>query len=427
MGIFGKAVWMFINLILPKPIRQPILNRIERTKRALTSTPELRLLWKIVLFPIRLILSLLGALVKTFLLWVMPTKMYNDNIFLLKQFYMDVASKHMDISLAWKRMQLTHELFTKGAEKRMSYGKRNPDKTFYIIRPYYFLEPNELIYRNVANLLTQYYYALQKLSYALENGWIPVVDWENYGMMPHSEEYPVNGTMNAWEYYWQQPSEYPLEEVYQSKNVILSTRNIGQYGYIPNCAMKPPFEEYAEKIVEQCPKYASRIHFCKNTERYIEAAYKNLFPEGKRILGVLLRGSSYGVHSTQNGSHPVQVGIKELIRTSRKYIEEWKMDYIFFVNEMQEMVDIMQETFGPQLIVLPRMRDHMERPADGIVKNPMYLPGNRYQTNLDYVTEIALLSRCTSLLACMSSGTRTALIWNDGNYENTKIFEKGLW
>ena len=64
---------------------------------------------------------------------------------------------------------------------------------------------------------------------------------------------------------------------------------------------------------------------------------------------------------------------------------------------------------------------------DGITKNPMYYDGNRYQTNLDYVTEIALLSRCDTLIGSMSSGMRTALIWNAQKYEHTYVFDKGLW
>ncbi|MCM0707753.1 hypothetical protein NBH08_22965 [Faecalicatena sp. BF-R-105] len=427
MGILGKFISVLLHIILPPRIREAVLNRIERTKTVLTSNLELRIFWRILFFPIVLPLSLLMAAMKTLMIWVFPSKVYNDLRYICYQIYTDVSSRNTGIRLAWKRACLCYELFTKGAEKHMSYGEKNPEITFYVIRPYYFLEPNEFIYRNVANLLTQYYYCLQKLSYAVENGWVPVVDWQNYGMMPHSEEFPVNGTSNAWEYYWQQPSSYSLEEVYQSKNVILSTRNIGQFGYIPNCAMAPPFMQYATGLVQKCPQYASLFPFNQPTLQYIEDAHRRLFPEGKRVLGVVVRGASYGRSGTPYGSHPVQVGMKELIRTVKNYCGQWEMDYVFFVNEMQELVETMQDAFQDRLIVLPRMRDHIDRPADGITKNPMYYPGNRYQTNLDYITEIALLSKCTSLIGSMSSGMRSALIWNAGDYENVLIFEKGLW
>ena len=91
------------------------------------------------------------------------------------------------------------------------------------------------------------------------------------------------------------------------------------------------------------------------------------------------------------------------------------------------VVDAMKEAFGDYLIVLPRLRDHLTRPADGVTQNPMYAPGQRYQTNLDYLTEVALLSKCDSLVGSMSSGMRTAIIWNAEHYEHVVVFEKGLW
>lgn len=423
----SKLQIILIRVIFPTNIANGILNRVERTKNAMTSTKELKIFFKILFLPLELLTALIVAIIKTIAIWTIPTTIYNNIKFVFNQFYNDVNIKKIGIPLAWKRVKLCWELFTKGAEKRVSYGDKNPDITFYVIRPYYFLEPNELIYRNVANLLTQYYYTLQKLSYAAENKWTPIIDWKNYGIMPHAELYPINGTTNSWEYYWSQPSEYTLEEIYQSKNVILSTRNIGQYGYIPDCAMQPPFSKYAANLAEKCPQYAQLIPLNEITQQYVNNAYQNLFPVGERVLGVIVRGASYGRVGTPNNSHPKQASMKELINSVKMRCEEWKMEYIFFVNEMQELVDIMKDEFGDKLIVLPRQRDHLDRPTDGITQNPLYADGCRYQTNLDYVTEIALLAKCTALIGSMSSGARTALIWNDNNYENVYMFEKGLW
>lgn len=423
----SKLLTILVRIILPARIANAILNRVERTKRVMTSTKELRIFFKILFLPLEILAALIVAVFKTIAIWLIPTTVYGNLKFVFNQFYNDVNVKKIGVGLAWKRVKLCWELFTKGAEKKVSYGDKNPDLTFYVIRPYYFLEPNEFIYRNVANLLTQYYYALQKLSYAVENKWIPVIDWQNYGMMPHAENYAVNGTTNSWEYYWSQPSEYSLEEVYQSKNVILSTRNIGQYGYIPNCAMQPPFSKYATNLADKCPQYAQLIPLNEITQQYVNEAYKKLFPEEKRVLGVVVRGASYGRVGTPNHSHPKQASMNELINSVKRYCEEWNMEYVFFVNEMEELVDVMKNEFGDKLIVLPRQRDHLDRPADGITENPLYADGCRYQTNLDYVTEVALLSKCNALLGSMSSGARTALIWNDNNYEHVYMVEKGLW
>ena len=106
----------------------------------------------------------------------------------------------------------------------------------------------------------------------LDNKWIPVVDWENY-RLPHSEDVPVNGTCNAWEYYWKQPSLYTLEEVYRSKHVILSNMNIPS-GYLPH--LRTPengLEAYAKRIVKLGTRYAKMISFNDYVQGYIEFVF----------------------------------------------------------------------------------------------------------------------------------------------------------
>lgn len=426
----GKLLAIFVRIILPDRVASAILNRIERTKRALTSTKEMRIFLKIVFLPVELLISFFIAIIKIVAIWTMPTDIYNNLKFVFNQFYDDLNVKKIGFGLAWKRVKLCWELFTKGKERKVSFGEKNPDKVFYVIRPYYFLERNELI-SNVSNLLVHYYRNLQHLSWAIEHGWIPVVDWENYGPFPHGEDYPINGTLNKWEYYWNQPSNYSLEEVYQSKNVILSVQNTRDTEYMPSAFFKNPLQKQAEDYVRRCPKYDQLITLNNYTSEYVNEKQLMLFPDEARILGVSIRGTSYGVESshTETSGHPIQPSVGKLIESIKIAMDEWNMDYIFIACELDTVINHIKETFGEKVLVLPRLR-YSTSPKRGDVEkglDPLYLPGRKYQTNLDYVTEMVLLSRCNSLLAAMSSGVRCALIWNKNQYENIKIFENGLW
>ena len=68
------------------------------------------------------------------------------------------------------------------------------------------------------------------MEYADTKGWIPVVDLMNYENM-YTTKKPIHGTMNVWEHYFLQPEtdgkRYTLEEVYSSKNVVLSDGTTG--------------------------------------------------------------------------------------------------------------------------------------------------------------------------------------------------------
>lgn len=433
MNIIEKIIMITICAILPRNIRLAFNNRIKRTHLVFTNTFELKMFWKIVnilLMPIKIIVALIVAFFKTIFIWILPTKTYNDFKYLLNQIYSDLIQKNMKFGLAYKRLCLCYELFTKGAEKKVCYGSKNPDLTFYVLRPYYYLERNELV-MNVSNLLFHYYRNLQHLAYAVENGWIPVVDWENYGPFAYQEDYPINGTKNCWEYYWKQPSNYTLKEVYESKNVILSVQNTRDNQYVPSCFFRTPLQKQAEDYARRCPKYDQLIKLNEETQKYVSEKQKLLFPENSRILGVSIRGTSYGnsASSTNVNGHPIQPDLIKLLKNVDNLMEDWEMDYVFITCELDSVIEAFKNKFGSKTIYLKRLRYKIAPQRGDVEKglDPLYVPGQKYQTNLDYLTEMVLLAHCTSIAAAMSSGVRAAIIWNNKQYENIKIFENGLW
>jgi hypothetical protein len=96
--------------------------------------------------------------------------------------------------------------------RKRHYGKLYPEKTFYVIRR---PEPG-------AGLFSNFHWALGHIIYAQKEKYIPIVDMKNYKTY-YNEIESINGSKNAWEYYFEQPSSYTLEQVYKSKNVILGT------------------------------------------------------------------------------------------------------------------------------------------------------------------------------------------------------------
>ena len=79
-------------------------------------------------------------------------------------------------------------------EQKKSFGNKNPDKPFFVIR----------LYPPAAGFLADYNYVLGYMKYAYDNGWIPVVDMQNYQTL-YNEDHPIHGTTNVWEYFFEQP------------------------------------------------------------------------------------------------------------------------------------------------------------------------------------------------------------------------------
>lgn len=412
-----KLIKILLSIVLPIWGYEAFINRWNKTQEIMTSNWSLKIFWRVLFFPIILFFSLVIALIKTILLWSIGPHYYNSMKYGFSMFFKDMTSRteRKSFFVAVKRLKLFYELITKGKERRISCGNENSDKIFYVIRPYYFLEKNEL---NLlpSHLMYNYYRNLHFIAYALNKGWIPIVDWEHYGLLPHQENYPINGTTNGWEYYWNQLSEYTLDEVYRSKNVILSTRNTIDTPFMPPCKYPKPYQKNAEMCAEKCPRYDKLISFNEFTSQYIKNKKEEIFPKNSRILGVSVRGTNYGMHLRPG--HPEQPQMSELINYIHKFMRAWNMEYVFIACEAQRVIDAVQEEFGEKTLVLQRMR-YLKEPE--VNDTPLYVPGQRYQTNLDYVTEMALLSKCTALLASYSGGVRVAIIWNRNQYEHLKI------
>lgn len=303
-------------------------------------------------------------------------------------------------------------------EKRISFGSLNTDKTFYVIRS--IDDKNRFYIGPINNLLANYFYVLSHLAYAQKNGWIPVIDMLNYPVY-NSLPYPVNGTMNAWEYFWQQPSSYTLDEVYQSKNVILSKQNwFSQYdmGYEPS--------HYEEKeIIKKFFQLAAIVPLNSKVENIINQKSKEILKNKKNILGIAFRfGGHSKKHFAKATGHPVQPDIEEITKLAKIYLDKWGMQYIFLTSDTEEAVQAFKKIFKSKLIVLKRKR-FSELLKKGEINN-LYSQENLYQTSLNYLTEMILLSRCDCLIGSINSGLRYAVIQNNCKYKNVKILNYGL-
>lgn len=124
----------------------------------------------------------------------------------------------MDLILKLKRFVRSNKLTRKFADKlylRLTGQLKeerhlgNGGAVYYIIRP-----PKCKI-----GLMGLYIDTIEEIEYALTRGYRPVVDYLNYQTVYSGESFQDNA--NVWEWYFEQPFGYSLDEAYNS-NYILS-------------------------------------------------------------------------------------------------------------------------------------------------------------------------------------------------------------
>lgn len=166
----------------------------------------------------------------------------------------------------------------------------DPNKpTYYIIRRRW----------DTTGLMGRYGIFAGHIRYALTNGWLPIVDMQNY---PNPYLPPEKlGKENSWEYYFEQPLRIGLKDAYAGENIVLSKAE--EIWPAPNTGLL--FYENRDNSLTEW-RMLRKLGLLKVKPALIteiSAVRQKLFAPNDRVLGVLLRGTDY-VAKRPSG-HPI--------------------------------------------------------------------------------------------------------------------------
>lgn len=270
-------------------------------------------------------------------------------------------------------------------DRNECWGNQNPDKTFYIIR----LWP-------VHSMLQMARTGIHLSAYARSKGYIPVIDGLTIPTILHEEN--EIGKINIWEKFFEQPDSWSMDDIQNSKNVILSCRFTGpgilsqEYKKI---AMKPKLKKALDDFGMKLKKY-------------------------KKVLGVHYRGTDY--NNGRYHHHSIQPSIEQMISIVDKKIYEWnqadgeEFDAIFLCTEAKDAISMFYKHFGNMIIV-----QDLERWPSDCMYASLYAADNfksKYNWAAGYWIDIITLSKCHSLISCLCVGQVEAEKFNEACYEN---------
>lgn len=292
-------------------------------------------------------------------------------------------------------------------EHRQKRGKENPDKTFYIIR-------RRDLY---CGLFSLFLTNLQRIDDAVKKGYIPVVDMQNDFNIYLAQD--KIGKENSWEYFFQQPMGYGLEDIKKSKNVIVGS------GAVPD--MFPYLEldfltgksgelEYWRKLTKQY------IQLSPEAAKVIQEEYNKLFHPGDKVLGVKCRGTDYANGKPKN--HPVQPTPEQAVEKAAEIFESRQCTKVFLATEDEIFYQIFREKFGDKLLV--NKTDYAKYQGGSTGREEYERGDGGYRAGMEYLVTTMLLAKCNCLCAGCVSGTVAALLLTEG-YEYTYLFDLGIY
>jgi len=291
-------------------------------------------------------------------------------------------------------------------ERRCSYGDDNPDKIFYVIG---VPHTTSGLFAIVKSVYCHLYYALQK-------GYIPVVDLYNF------KSQLSDGTLggNAWEAFFEQPCGYTLEEIKHSKTVILSASLPFPKGI--EIGFNTPIDNKLH--LKYHVLYSKYIRPINKVASYSKIKADRIIPSSGKVLGVLCRGTDY-IENKPIG-HPVQPTKEQAITHVEKVMAEHGFDFVFLATEDQNIYSTFINHFGKRLLFSGQKLYSGTMGKKFLSEIPVASYSEKWQNIVDYYTTIYILSRCDGLVAGVTCGSICAYLMSE-RYSYKYFWELGRY
>ena len=300
----------------------------------------------------------------------------------MKRYIKHIIKTHLDKAFAQRAptQDVPFDLNKMPTGYFKSFGKKNPDKIFYVI---WCRNMGHGFFSNLSHVLCH-------LKIADSTGMIPVVDFKNFRTL-YNENTAVHATDNAWEYYFKPVSSFLLDEVYESKNVLFCnglypanmsyciTQINGLYGeiYKKYIFLQP----YVDTLLD---KYSQEFN--------------------SRVLGAHFRGQEMKV----TPAHSFPPTERQMIKYSDEIIQKYNVEKIFFVSEEQSYLDLFKKRYGEKVFY---MDSHRTYGVNAYNLTPR--ENHRYLLGLDVLIEALLLARCRGILCGDSNVTEFSRFVNN--------------
>tara|TARA_B100000963_G_C22575799_1_gene648358 strand:- start:130 stop:1200 length:1071 start_codon:yes stop_codon:yes gene_type:complete len=263
--------------------------------------------------------------------------------------------------------------------KELSFGDLNKDKIFYVIKR----TPGTGMFSNIT-------FILNHLKICNKFDFVPIIDMENFHTI-YNEKNNVRNNKNAWNYYFENLNKFTLNEVYKSKNVLITDNKFFDF-----------FSNGIERDMELPKLLRNKIIINK----YLQKSYLKILTkfDDKNILGIHFRGTSY----KRSAGHPLPATKKQMYNITKKILKKNHIDKIFLVTEEKNYLDFFIKKFGDKVIYLKSAYRSNKNDAFKIYPRNLH----RYKLGREAILEAMLLSSCKHFVYLCSNISSAAIGFN---------------
>ena len=291
-----------------------------------------------------------------------------------------------------------------------NHNRKNQRKTFAILR------------KNcqTCGLFSFYIYYLGCLNKSLNLGYIPIIDLKSF---PNTyNNYNESGNINPWDYLFEQPFGYTLQDVLNNKS--LDYKIIYCVGETERPDERSIY--YHQELINFWRNLSKKYLPIKNEIiQESKIIMKKLFGNSTNILGVKIRGTDYYIKKPRY--HPIPPKIGDVILDVKNMTKKYKYDWIFFASEDEKIKKSFLKAFKKKV----KHYFYNTTINYNYTKKEFFIMEKSVSGNLDYaknyLINIYILCHCTDIIMTrgsggagiilLTNGFRHSLIYNLGEYK----------
>ena len=225
--------------------------------------------------------------------------------------------------------------------------------------------------------------------------------------------------LNIWNMFLKQPFSNYLD---QSSYLAIENENIQSF-------FSPSFKSIYNKndLKLWCKIYDNFMKLNDETSTYIERECQEVFRDGRRVMGVLCRGTDYV--TLRPLGHPIQPTLEQVFSLLKVKMKELRMDYIYLATEEKKIEERFKQEFPGKILINKRSYydNYYENKCTYIREVNFERENDSYYKGLEYFSSIVILSRCQALIGGNTGGSCAAMFMNNMKYEYTHLFDLGCY
>ncbi len=272
----------------------------------------------------------------------------------------------------------------------VSFGEANPDKIFYVIK-------SPIASSGLVKFMSFLLFFVHVVSEKKEMNVIPVLDTAIPG---DNNQFNDGKYKNVWEMFFKPVTDYSLDEVYNSKNVIIGME--GKMGANPYLM----YVEYHSNVGPLMKKY---LVLNEELDSYCAGIREGLgIEENAKVLGVIGRGTDFNNPGVA-ALHTLPLDPQGIVDKAREVFEKGGYDLIFLATEDQKVFDtFMASDLKDRTRSVAQKRYSID--ASKELLHTKYIEAsesgerNGYNEARDYISILEMLRRCDGIVASTDCG-----------------------